>query len=312
MLQVGDVLGGVHVETAHFWGAAIVFGAFPALVLADVCEVLLVIFTVPVVFIEVHLIVFFKVEESSGVLLFGVVCVAEVVQQVSIQALDPFQLFWGVFVEVRVVFAGGLLRLVGLGGVCTHTDDLVKAALCVSTLQCIKIQQELVNAFKLVSWVREQVFETHKVDRVAAFFVALAKVGFEEALVGLSGEGDPPVPPLRVVLVVLVVGYTCVRHRVGEASEGDKHIQRISDAADDLVVSEGEVSRHQHRVVCLHNPHTVVNDAFTFKALHLQGGRRVQRYSGASGETRHLLQVLAEEGVARARIRVECYFRAQF
>jgi hypothetical protein len=112
---------------------------------------------------------------------------------------------------------------------------LVNTALGVGTLEVIKIQQELHDTFELRARVGNQVFVSHDVNGVATFIVAVAQHCFEVASVRGGLISDPPVPPLRVVLIVTKLGLGSMRHSIAERSKGKNDIKRVSDATNYLV-----------------------------------------------------------------------------
>lgn len=90
---------------------------------------------------------------------------------------------------------------------------------------------------------------------------------------------DEPVPPLRVFLLEVKVWLCCMVDSIRIASKRLDDVKRVSYAGQDLASIEGEILRHDCRMVGLDNPNPIVDNVFSFEALYLKSGRCVQVYS---------------------------------
>ena len=114
------------------------------------------------------------------------------------------------------------------------------------------------------------------------FLGAVVENYVEELLHDIGVEADPPVPPFRVALFVVVVRLNTVVHRVCKTRVGWEDIHGVSHTEKDFVGGvRGEV-RYDERVVCLGDPDSVVEDPLAFQALDLQRCRCVQTHGATS------------------------------
>ena len=126
--------------------------------------------------------------------------------------------------------------------------------------------------------------------------------GLEELLLLISLSLDEPRPPLRVVNGEIVLGLVTVTQSVAECAIGWEHIQRMSYTHEGLLSSVLNSSSDRERVMGLRNPNALVAMRLTLQSHDLEGSRGVDADSGASGDTSDLLNITAEERVARAGV----------
>lgn len=175
-----------------------------------------------------------KLKESSSIILFRMVRIAEQVKQICVGAFYRLNLFLVEFGSVYIELSSRALEPVGLTGlgVCAYISN---ASLCVSAFYGLNAKQEFHDAFKLFSLVCAQIFITDNMDGILALLCAMLQHGVEVAGVQTSIQLDPIVPPLGEVLVILELGLRRVAERIHKSGKRDKHVNRITNAANHLV-----------------------------------------------------------------------------
>jgi len=90
--------------------------------------------------------------------------------------------------------------------------------------------------------------------------------------------GDPPIPPLGVLSVIVELWLWFVRHCLSLVSEVHDQVERVPDKTDHFLRFEWKNAWCHCWMMAFNYPNSVVDDCFTFLALTLQRGRGVQRY----------------------------------
>jgi hypothetical protein len=94
----------------------LILWSFPASVLHQLLNNLLVISPEAVIFFDVLWLVFLEVEKGSGILLIGVIRITEIVEKISISLFDVFDQLFTVLTLIRIELASCWLEFIGLGG----------------------------------------------------------------------------------------------------------------------------------------------------------------------------------------------------
>ena len=105
--------------------------------------------------------------------------------------------------------------------------------------------------------------------------------------------------------MVLVFGLSRVRQGVDERGKGNYNINRVSDAANNLLRLERNGTFHKARVMRFHNHHTVVDDFLTSEAHALKRSSGVKFDSSTSVNASHLFNQATKHTVATAGEGVE-------
>jgi len=130
-------------------------------------------------------------------------------------------------------------------------------------------EHKAVNASHDTLWLLQKLFKAHKVDRHTATIDDIKQhlevlFHFNQPL--LNELLHKPFVSVRVDLL------SCLKRRtpcLGQLSKRGYHVERIPDNYDELVCLEILSLWSQQGEVALHEPHTVIDNAKPFPALHL-------------------------------------------
>lgn len=110
---------------------------------------------------------------------------------------------------------------------------------------------------------------------------------------------NPPVPPLRVLDLVLKLWLDSVVHSIAKACVRRKNIKWVPDNHDALVAAVMQSVWYDQWMMSFGDPDSVVDHILTLQPLDLEASCCVQMHRAACRNSRDLLKASSEERIAR-------------